>query len=502
MTKIDGVWDKVGKKPHHGINLPLSALHSEKSSGIGEFLDLLPLISWVSDIGMDVIQLLPLNDSGHDPSPYNALSASALHPIYLSLHALPGDKPDLPSFDVKKKIPYEEVLTKKLEWLKEYHLRNPADTENFVRHFPWMRTYALFKVLKEEYGGSRWEEWPITQPSKTELKHLYTAYHDKMQFHIALQYHCYNQLSQVRQEAEAKGVLLKGDIPILISPDSADVWAHPEYFDLSMAAGAPPDTFNAEGQYWGFPIYKWDVLAHDNYAWWKERLAFAAELYHLYRIDHVIGFFRIWAITRGHPPKDGKFVPEETDLMLAQGRTLLEMMIDSAPILPIAEDLGVVPDSVRDSLKELEICGMKVFRWERMGKDHKEYTPYSEYHPITMTTVSTHDSTTLQLWWEEDADDAMIYANAKAWHYAPEITFNQRLSILKDNHHTPSFFHVNLLQEYLALYPDLVWEDPQDERINIPGFILPENWTYRFRPSLEEIITHAPLKKLMAEIIM
>ncbi len=292
-----------------------------------------------------------------------------------------------------------------------------------------------------------------------------------------------------------------GDIPILVSTESADVWSHPELFDIHWQAGAPPDQYNPEGQCWGFPLYRWDVLRKTHFDWWKQRLTYASHFYDIYRIDHVIGLFRIWAIPNDKSSKEGSFLPSDPDTWEPQGREILETFINSCEMLPIAEDLGDVPECVPPVLKEMGICGTKVMRWERNWEEEGRFIPIQYYPPISLTTVSTHDSEPLQLWWKTSPEEAQEFAASKHWEYAPEITHFQHKEILWDSHHTSSLFHINLLQEYLALFPELVAPNPEDERINIPGKLLATNWTYRFRPSVEEIVAHKELAQAIEKVV-
>jgi len=501
-------WKRIGLKPRHGIALPLFSLRSNKGYGIGEFLDLLPIIDWCKEAGFDIIQLLPLSDSGSDPAPYNALSSCALNPVYLSLHALPGAKnlPDAAHLSALPRLAYHDVQSLKVNYLRNYYenggktlLKEPG-FEEYVGKHPWVVPYALFKTLKDRLGQNPWMSWP-DELKKPQYETLLEKHHEEMLFYAALQYLCYKQLTEVKNYAHERGVLLEGDIPILISPDSVDMWLKPELFDFTRSAGAPPDPYNAEGQYWGFPLFDWENMRKENYAWWKMRLAAAADYYHLYRIDHVVGFFRLWAILHGRPAKEGHFIPENPALWIPQGREILQMMIDSCPMLPIAEDLGQVPPSVRACLLEMGICGTKVVRWERDYDDGKEFIPLQKYPEVSLTTVSTHDSETLQLWWQACPEEAKAFCAFKGWTYSPDLTKGQRLDMLSDAHSTPSLFHVNLLQEYLALFPDLVWPNPLDERINVPGTVAPTNWTYRFKPSVEEIVRHEGLKEAIQTIL-
>jgi 4-alpha-glucanotransferase len=512
-------WEKIGIYDHHGICIPLFSLHSEKSCGIGEFLDLIPLIGWCKDLGMDVIQLLPLNDMGLDASPYNAMSAFALNPIHLSLNELP---------DIQKVTDYQEKLAKirywtktsrvkynitrelKFAFLRDYFSRifpDIASTDSykqFLNQYQWLPPYALFKSLKEINYWRAWEEWPapFKSPSHQSYQSLLQEYQKACDFHIFLQFLCYQQLEAVKKVAEENHIYIKGDIPILISRESADVWHHRNLFLLNLSAGAPPDAYAREGQFWGFPVYDWEAMEKQNFRWWKERLQVASHFFHLYRIDHVVGFFRLWAIQQGKLARDGYFIPSRPEEWIPHGQKIMEMMLKSAPtILPIGEDLGMVPPEVKQCLYRLGICGTKMLRWERRWETDGGFIPVDQYEPMTMTTVSTHDSDTLQLWWRHAPKEARLFAEFKKWPYHPFLSLEQHEEILRDSHHSASLFHINLLQEYLALFPELISPNPHNERINIPGKILDTNWTYRFKPSVEKIIDHIPLKQKIRSLL-
>ena len=518
QTPAGSQWQQIGVRNHHGICLPLFSLHSEKSCGIGEFLDLIPMIHWCQEVGIDVIQLLPLNDIGLGTSPYNALSAFALSPIHLNLTELPN-LDTVPEYQEKlakirywnrtTRVKYHIVRELKFAFLRDYFPRvfpeisQTPDYQNFLEQNKWLESYALFKALKEEHLWKNWEDWPthLKSPSENGYLDLLKEHKKACEFHAFLQYLCYQQLEQVKKLATEKEVFLKGDIPILISRDSADVWHHRHFFLLHLAAGAPPDMYTRDGQYWGFPIYDWEELEKHHYDWWRERLQIASHLYHLYRIDHVVGFFRMWAIPLGKPAKEGSFVPAGEEQWIPHGKQLMEMMIKTAPILPIGEDLGLVPPEVKECLYSLGICGTKMMRWERRWEADGGFIPIEEYQPMTMSTVSTHDSDTLQLWWRHFPKEAKLYSEFKQWPYQPFLTTEHHEQILRDCHHSASLFHINLLQEYLALFPELISKNPNNERINIPGKILDTNWTYRFKPTVEQIVEHIPLKEKMLEIL-
>lgn len=463
-------WKPIGFSPHHGIALPLSSLHTKQSCGIGEFLDLIPLIDWCKKMHFDCIQLLPLNDTSGDPSPYNPISSCALDPIYLSLSPFNISCP-LP---LTQRLNRPQVLQTKLELLYAHYKKSAPPPASFIQQNPWLHSYADFKAQKG-------------QPDRD--------------FTYFLQYHCFAQMEQVRAHATSQHIFLQGDIPILLSPDSADVKASPHLFHTNLVAGAPPDLYAPLGQKWGFPLFNWPAMREDHFSWWKQRLSVAERLFHIYRIDHVVGFFRIWGIPKDKKPTEGSFFPPDTKDWFPQGRELLQMMLNATPMLPIAEDLGTIPKGVYPILKELEICSTKVIRWQRNWDTDKSYIPFDQYEPISMTTLSTHDMDPLELWWKKYPAESVPFAAFMKWPYHPILSNKYRFEILRAAHHTSSIFHINPLQEYLALYPELVWPNPADERINVPGTLLPTNWTYRFRPSLEEITAHDGLASSLAQIL-
>lgn len=467
-------WRLIGRKPHHGFCMPLFALHSQKSGGIGEYLDLIPMIRWCAKLGLDTIQLLPLNDTGEEISPYSPISVMALNPIHLSLNGPYKETQLLQKLNKLQHIAYEDVreLKEKIlqkEFQKNYPKvsRSPA-YRNFIAEQSWLTAYAQYKG----------------QPD----------------YQMFLQYLCYQQLMQVRRAADRHGVLLKGDIPILLAPESCDVKRHPELFDTTLCAGAPPDRYIPQGQNWGFPLYRWDQEWNAILEWWHRRLQYHQHFFHLYRVDHVVGLFRIWAIPKGKKAVDGHFLPHSRKAWVPQGEAILRDFLRHTEMLPIAEDLGTVPAAVRACLSDLQIPGTKVMRWERRSI-HGAYIPLDAYPPLSMTTVSTHDTETLQQWWSKRPEEARPFAKLLKLTYRSTLQPDQRMSILKASHQTTSYFHINLLQEYFPLIQGFAWEKPDDERINRPDRSSRKNWRYRYRRSIEEITSSASLKNIIKEAV-
>lgn len=439
----------------HGICIPLSSIHTRQSFGIGEFLDLLPLIDWCKEVGFNALQLLPVNETGFDNSPYNLLSSCALNPVYLSLHAL-GQVPEYPHPSIY--VNYHSVREKKEKWIKQY----------LYRMGPTIAKDPHYQTFLQE---NRW---------------LPPSDNDRM-----TQFLLYQQLTRVKRYATEKGVCLIGDIPILVSSQSLDVQEHPQLFDLTHTIGSPPDMFSREGQAWGFPYFKWEEKG--SLELWKEKLKVAEQFYHFYRLDHMVGFFRFWKIPQGRKAIDGHYVPHNLEEAVALGRSILERLLTFSKMLPIAEDLGVVLPEFRQVLKTLGIPGMKVMRWERYWDTGGGYIPVEQYEPLSLTCVSTHDTETLEEWWNTHTQESSLYCHLKGIPYRPFDTELRKI-YLTDSHRSGSLFHVNLLNEYLALYPELVHDKGYEERINTPGTPPEKNWRYRLRRPLEETLAHEGLK--------
>ncbi|OQY38021.1 MAG: hypothetical protein B6229_07020 [Spirochaetaceae bacterium 4572_7] len=293
-----------------GVAIPVSSLKSSESCGIGEFLDLKKLGEWCSSVNIDLIQLLPVNDTGFQSSPYSAISAFALHPAYIRISELKEVKFDdsetkklKRKWEKKESLDFSAVLKDKLAVLYSIYQKNittikkSSKIKQWEKNNQWIKNYAIYSFLKNANVNNSWDKWEkYTNPTSEELKKLYTKHRSETLFYSWVQYNLELQLSEVTIYLESLGVNLKGDIPILMDIDSADVWEYRDIFNTNNRAGAPPDMFSESGQNWGFPTYNWDIMKKDDYSWWKARLKQAAKFYHAYRIDHVLGFFRIWTI--------------------------------------------------------------------------------------------------------------------------------------------------------------------------------------------------------------
>lgn len=293
-----------------GTAIPVSALRTRESCGIGEFLDLIPFAGFCTKCGIEVVQILPINDTGSQISPYSAVSAFALHPVYIRLQNLPGSGRFHEQINALKKryagnerLAFEEVLEEKLKLCREIYgaeidgIEKNRDFNRWIEDNPWVASYSVYKCLKLKNNKRSWTEWTqLGNPSEKDIDDYWNANGEETQFFAWLQYHLERQLREAAETLGSIPVALKGDLPILMSEDSADVWMNRRYFQLNIRAGAPPDMFSDEGQNWGFPIYNWERLEQDDFNWWKRRLRQAAKIYHAFRIDHVLGFFRIWGV--------------------------------------------------------------------------------------------------------------------------------------------------------------------------------------------------------------
>ncbi len=302
-----------------GVLVPVFSLKTKKSQGTGDFLDLIELGKWCIEAGLDLIQLLPVNDTGGDPSPYSALSAYALHPLFIRIGEVPEYKnlskeqrveidgliKVLGRHEKAPRLEYHQVLEQKLAILwKIYDIGRTAILKDvkfsaWIDENPWVKEYAVFRSIKQQNDYRSWREWPKHQ--EISLDDIASLWSDKKQgdsnlFYAWVQFRLEEQFRKAAVSLDKMGITLKGDIPILMNEDSADVWAHRDIFTLDLRAGAPPDMFAELGQNWGFPVYNWERLKERDYDWWKLRLKQADKFYEAYRIDHVLGFFRIWTV--------------------------------------------------------------------------------------------------------------------------------------------------------------------------------------------------------------
>lgn len=394
-----------------GVAVPVFSLRGEQSMGVGEFADLKPFADWAKSAGLALIQILPINDttSSHqwtDSYPYSAISVYALHPIYLRVSDLPYAMPD--SFaaeiadargrlDALGQVDYEAVMRAKLDLAgrifskhQEAIVADASFQEFLAEQRDWLIPYAAFCILRDRFGTadfSNWEDgWRYFDRQRAETfaeaGHLDFA---KAMFHCWLQYELDRQLADAVAHMHEVGVALKGDLPIGIDRESVDAWAAPHLFKMDAQAGAPPDAFAVKGQNWGFPTYNWEVMKLDGYAWWQSRFAHLSRYFDAFRIDHILGFFRIWQVPTDHVEGImGQFDP-------AWPIELSEIVRRGIPFdynrycrpyireYHLRERFGDATDYVKETF--LHNCGDGYFQLREQVLNQRRIAEYFEEHP-------------------------------------------------------------------------------------------------------------------------
>ncbi|MFZ4773347.1 MAG: 4-alpha-glucanotransferase [Chlamydiia bacterium] len=457
-----------------GIATPLTFLRSQNSQGVGDLEDLYLLIDWCSSNKIELIQLLPINDTGLESSPYAGISSVALNPIYLRL---PTTTPFLKYLNDLDRTPYSIVIEEKMRLLKEMSL--PDIDPQFLKDFPTLKEFAVYKTLKEQNNYSS-HSWFFPQAKSVEeiLKGADSNFLQTVDFHLKVQQHLFHSWKKVKAYADQKGVFLMGDLPIVVFKESHEVYFHPHLFDLNFEAGAPPDAFAPEGQNWGQPVYRWEEHEKEGYKFFEIRLKTLEQFFSYYRIDHTIGFFHFWQVPVGEKGVHGKFDCTDPHKYLPKAKERLTALLKATSMKPIAEDLGTKPEGMDMLLKELHIPGMKVLRWEE---------DTDNFPALSMSAISLHDISLLGSWFKQE--------NGR------QVNDEERITLLKASLTTPSFYKINLLQEYLDLEPRYRFDFDEQERINIPGTVLPTNWTVRMRPYLEEILQNKELSASLSTLL-
>jgi len=535
-----------------GVLAPLFALRTEDDLGIGDVAALRQFIAWVRGIGFKLVQLLPINESGGDNSPYNAISSRAIDPT--TLHLAPGAPEDLSeeafaevtagtdlSALRRGTVKYGVVkpLKKKLLECAFAAFRARAQIDPQVeaafaafceREKSWLIDYTLFRVLMER--NAERETWDAWGPEHSDVdaarrwldslgEEERVTLEERRDFHSYVQWIALQQWCDLKAYAEAQGVALMGDIPFGISYYSADVFAHPDRFALDWSGGAPPEPYFKDdaftqkwGQNWGIPLYRWDVMRSRNFDWWRQRVHGVREIFHLFRIDHVLGFYRIYAFP-WRPRRNPEFLPlaweemhsrtggrephfaprddrtwENCEANKREGEEYLRVVIEeSGATRVVGEDLGTVPDYVRPSLRSLGIAGFKIPQWEN-DPAHRSI-PGSAYERISVTTFATHDHKPLRALWEEafekrcDTSDQARHDLAKIAEFAGLVFPGESTSYSRDFY--PAIFEALFRSESwiaLVMITDLLG---RKDRFNIPGTHANSNWTRRLHTTVGKL---------------
>ena len=491
---------------HAGVLTPLFSMPSRHSWGIGEIPDLVRFARWLELGGLDFVQLLPLNEMQEgQSSPYSALSAMAIDPIFIAVEHMPDWSPAsvalpeehhraLDRARAADRVDYAAVRGIKqrafgaaFATFADRHLgrgdsRDAAFTSFRERERGWLDDYALFRALHDEHHGRHWREWEpgVRNRVPDALDAARRRLERGVQYYSYLQWIADVQWQAARSAAAPVGVF--GDFPFMVSGHSADVWARQHEFDLEASVGTPPDAFSATGQDWGLPPYRWDVVAAGGFEWLRHRVRRFAALYDAFRVDHLIGFFRTYVRKPGHAPG---FWPAEEHHQRAMGEHLLSLFA-SGSATPIAEDLGTVPDFLRVSLAARGIPGMKVLRWERDW--HRDGHPFHDpttYAEASVATTGTHDTETTAEWWDT-ADDAerralLALPLIRDAGVAPDAPFSDRVrdAILTLLYRAGSRLVILPIQDIFG------WRD----RINVPAVVDDVNWTWRLPLPVDDLAT-------------
>lgn len=539
-----------------GLLLPAFSPRREGDLGIGDTRALRDWIDRCAETGIGFLQLLPINETGADDSPYNAISSVALEPLYLCMEEVPGlegieldhARAELGAASLSR-VEYAAVRRVKRGLLDLAWARFDVTDAGFAAfretEKPWLETYCIYRWLMEQAGGSEvWDLWPEDRRSAegalAKLEAFRTAdpkgTGDRLAFHAWVQWLCASQWRAVRAHADARGVKLMGDIPIGVSRYSADVFFGRRDFDLEWCGGAPPEkVFKHDlfiqrwGQNWGIPLYHWDRMEAAGFAWWRQRIAKLTEIFHIFRVDHVLGFYRIYSFP-WQPQRNAEFLDLDADEAAAKtggllprwsprpddsepnctanradGETRLRMVQAAAGAAAVVgEDLGCVPDYVRPHLASLGIAGFRIPHWDADEDGH--VVAGADFPECSFATYATHDHDSLPAMWEgwratvaaagAEEDDV-----EKAGRYLRLIAeFAGIDEIIPYN----AAIKASLLDALLASrsrYATLMITDLLDltDRLNSPGTVGPHNWSWRLPLPLAELDA-APFEDLAARI--
>jgi len=483
-----------------GVILPLFSIRSRHDWGVGELPDLARTAPLLQRAGVRLLMTLPLLEpSPGQESPYSPVSAFALDPLYISLDAVeemqklggrdalePDDLAMLRRARGSANVRHDQVRPLKQRWLERCYAHfletvDPAsergrDHSAFVQeHAPWLEDYALFRTLKEHHPQS-WRAWPepLRSCDAGAVEEARVKHASEIAMRKYVQWVAFRQLEAARRALAEAEIFIGGDEPFLVAEDSADVWANQDLYRFDATVGAPPDAFSATGQDWGLPPYRWDRIAERDFALFHARGKHAAALFDLVRVDHVVGLYRTF-----NRPVDGGdcyFVPHHEPEQKVQGEAVLAAFSASGAAL-IAEDLGVIPDFVRESLDRLQIPGFRVLRWEQ--RDGAFRQP-ADWPAISVATNGTHDTETTAAWWDElpAHERAAIRAIPQIGAVPEDIaeSWNHRVAtaLFEALYESPSHLAITPIQDVFGLR----------ERINVPNTVGPQNWSWRLPWSL------------------
>jgi 4-alpha-glucanotransferase len=498
-----------------GLLIPLFSFPSSSSWGIGDIGDVAAMTRWLTGAGQRVLQLLPLNEmAAGGQSPYSALSAMAIDPIYIRMQDVAefvalggeeslsrGDRGVLERVRQASTVDYQSIRRLKLsaltaafarfldaEWTRTTP-RAAAMAAYLADQSWWVDDYALYRAIQHRESMRPWTEWAedVRRRDPDAMSRARAELSESVLFFQYLQWLADVQWRDARAAARAHGVSLFGDMPFMVNGDSADVWMRQHQFRLDMSVGAPPDTFSATGQNWGVPAYDWDLMAADGFGWLRERARRGAALFDGYRVDHLVGFYRTYC-----RPRDGRapfFSPASRPKQLRLGESVLRVFAEPGAEI-IAEDLGTVPDFVRLSLTRLGVPGYRVLRWEReWASDGQPFLDPQTYPETSVVASGTHDTEPMETWWRQ----APAAEREQVARLSIANTFRSDGGLAEASYET--VVRDVLLETIYAARSALVLNVVQDvfgwrDRINDPSVVADTNWVFRipwFTDRLDDI---------------
>ena len=469
-----------------GILLPVSALPSKY--GIGTFgKEAYNFIDFLHKSGQQIWQILPISPTSYGDSPYQSFSIYAGSPYYIDLEMLIDNglitEMDCNNMDFgyDDDIDYEKQFNNRFQILKEAYNNSNEKFDTEIGTFKnenknWIMDYALYMALKYKNNCLSWLKWdePIRMRQKTAVENSKMELRDEIEFWIFIQYLFFKQYFNLKSYANSKGISIIGDIPIYTAEDSADVWSNSKIFMLDenkipvLVAGVPPDDFSKDGQLWGNPVYNWKYLKDTNYEWWIERIKYSNKMYDVVRIDHFRGFDEFWAVPYGSlNAKSGTWIK-------ANGRELFETIkLKLGNIKIIAEDLGIITDSVTNLRKYTGYPGMKVLQFAFNGNPKNPYLPVN-YEENCIAYTGTHDNDTLKGWFEKLSDNEKHYV-AHSLNINIDETNNFYYSIIKALYDSKADICIVPLQDFMCL--------GSEGRINTPSTV-EDNWRFRVNKNM------------------
>lgn len=492
-----------------GVTIPLFSLRTRDDWGIGQIGDLPRCAAWIRRAGHSLLQLLPPYElAAGETSPYGARTAFGLDPIYISVdevedldrgvvaETLGADgRRDLEKLRAAPRVDYAAARALKLRVLRSgferFHARewkrSTARAEALgkwiERERGWAEDLALYVALRDSHGMWGWERWPNEERHR--VPHVMNRARETLATpileHHYMQWVAHTQWMRAREGMQALGVELMGDLPFIVCSESADVWARSWQFRRDVSLGAPPDGFTPEGQDWGLPAYDWKAMEEDDLKWLRARTRHAARLYDRFRLDHVVGYFRMYI---RKPGERGYFDPDGETTQQGHGERVLRAMIEEAAkgnghaAQIIAEDLGVIPPFVRQTLRGLGVPGYKVIPWEKDdGPNGGTFRDPAKFDQVSVATWSTHDTAPITSWWDELTGTEREQLETLA-HIPAGAGEDERLSsLLALLFKSSASLTLTLVQELLG----------ERARINTPATVGEANWTYRLPKPIEDL---------------